>query len=140
MIEFNDENWVEMKAFGKRCVKAMKGMLFMCGMTIMGDGGECELVEDPEVAYELMACGAIDAPESADDYWWPDLTDPATLGCLLALTREAWGCSTLHVFYSESDEVTYSDSEWVWQGEGANWMDGFDTEIEALVAALEAAP
>jgi len=35
-------------------------------------------------------------PVRVDDYWhnvgvWlPDLTDPATLGCLLALVREAW--------------------------------------------------
>jgi hypothetical protein len=27
--------------------------------------------------------------------WLPDLTDPATLGCLLALVREAWGDPTI---------------------------------------------
>jgi hypothetical protein len=58
----------------------------------------------------------------------PDLTDPATLGCLLALVREAWGrpgavCACIP-----------SDALWRCCGEyGA-------TEAEALVAALEAAP
>jgi hypothetical protein len=27
----------------------------------------------------------------------PDLTDPATLGCLLALVRKAWRCPTVYV-------------------------------------------
>ena len=40
----------------------------------------------------------------------PDLRDPATLGCVLALVREAWG------------------------------DDAMISEVEALVAALEAAP
>jgi len=59
----------------------------------------------------------------------PDLTDPATRGCLLALVREAWErpgavCSCL-----PSDATG-----WLCCGQyGA-------TEAEALVAALEAAP
>ena len=31
----------------------------------------------------------------------PDLSDPATLGCLLALVREAWGQPTIATRYSE---------------------------------------
>lgn len=63
----------------------------------------------------------------------PDLTDPATLGCLLALVREAWG-----------DPKAY-----VRAGRGWEWVTDFyverrpphgETEAEALVAALEAAP
>ena len=67
----------------------------------------------------------------------PDLADPATLGCLLALVREA---------YSE-------DRTWVrwWAPEGCaysahpldDWKQPdalFTSEAEALVAALESAP
>ena len=65
----------------------------------------------------------------------PDLTDPATLGCLLALVREAWGDEHLHngrriagwgVWTSASTPIPQC------VGKG-------DTEAEALVAALEAA-
>lgn len=60
----------------------------------------------------------------------PDLTDPATLGCLLALVREVWG-----------------EGGRLWQGDGGTWVMEIgtvakcgDTEAEALVRALEAAP
>lgn len=32
---------------------------------------------------------------------YPDFTDPATLGCLLALVREAWEAPTISTRYSE---------------------------------------
>lgn len=73
----------------------------------------------------------------------PDLTDPATLGCLLALVRKAWGDQGLHC------AGRYSDGEWLWhvQGgypHGATFRRrvctiGHVTEAEALVVALEAA-
>lgn len=65
----------------------------------------------------------------------PDLTDPATLGCLLSLVREAWGEPKVWV------EGGPNGDEWrVWR-----WLDGGvvclacgPTEAAALVAALEA--
>lgn len=75
----------------------------------------------------------------------PDLRDPATLGCVLALVREAWAApralvrlsangKSFHVF--DVDRVTT----------GGNWAaflcgdHRIQTEAEALVAALEASP
>ena len=68
----------------------------------------------------------------------PDLTDPATVGCLLALVREAWGMSTgITVSYS-SDEGLWGVS-WCGATHGG-WCGRGTTEAEALVAALEGAP
>lgn len=65
----------------------------------------------------------------------PDLRDPATRGCVLELVREAHACLFLQVSVSISREHGYRfecsphhKGKWV------------DTEAEALVAALEAAP
>jgi len=61
----------------------------------------------------------------------PDLSDPATLGCLLALVREAWANDTMH--------ARPGGDRWrVWSEEPGAFV--FGTEAEALVAALEAAP
>jgi hypothetical protein len=72
----------------------------------------------------------------------PDLSDPATLGCLLALVRKAWG-----------DEASVSlNISSFWAVGGAKIQKGKSaghtinlgiwklTEVEALVAALEVAP
>ncbi len=81
----------------------------------------------------------------------PDLSDPATLGCLLALVREAWGDSTLYVRVSDTHRAI--DKKVAWEVHG--WLDasrssdgragswrgwGWASEAETLVAILEAAP
>lgn len=75
----------------------------------------------------------------------PDLDDPATLGCLLALVREAWGWAVQVETPGE-----HTDLWLVLCPELGPEEDGFPlvgsidisgyTEAEALVAALEAAP
>ena len=80
----------------------------------------------------LSGAGAGPASIHEVGVWLPDLTDPCTLGGLLALVREAWG---------GCDTYLYPGS-----GEGDWWCTAGDqdfhapTEAEALVAALEAAP
>jgi len=73
----------------------------------------------------------------------PDLSDPATLGCLLALVREAWEphrgddsvVSTMQVGDKWGVGARYGS-----EGLAAIVLPAFDTEAEALVKALEAAP
>ena len=81
-------------------------------------------------------------PFRVDDGWHevgvyaPDLTDPATLGCLLALVREAWDGGLLGVAFD------YDNGEWAVrrrERSALTYGKGM-TEAEALIAALEDAP
>ena len=137
----------EQKALARRAV-ACKGWRWMPGM--LTDSKFARVV----AADENGATCALEEGATEDDCYavWlngvpvlPDLTDPATLGCLLALVRMAWGCVVV-----TSPDYDYDDDEgcqgpnvigwravetvrWVSVGQGA-------TEAEALVAALEGAP
>jgi len=80
-------------------------------------------------------------PARVDDYWhevgvWlPDLTDPATLGCLLALVREARGEPTyLPTCLDVHDEAWVVNPPIPWR------QTRYENYASALVAALEAAP
>ena len=67
------------------------------------------------------------------DHYLPDLSDPCTLGGLLALVREAWEDQTL--------AARFDDEYGWWVVDGNRWAECSrgDSEAEALVAALEAA-
>jgi hypothetical protein len=65
---------------------------------------------------------------------WPDLSDPATLGCLLHLVREAWEVERAVVWWNEHDQG------WVADVRPRNFVFVRDSEAHALVAALETAP
>lgn len=73
---------------------------------------------------------ALHAPEQ-----YPDLSDPATLGCLLTLVREAYGRPDAYIAYQEAPE----QRGWALVRAG-RVLAVESTEAEALVAALEAAP
>ena len=66
----------------------------------------------------------------------PDLTEPATVGCLLALVRAAWGDPYLTV------DICGVEDHRVWACYSCDLIAHAygDTEAAALVAALEAAP
>lgn len=69
----------------------------------------------------------------------PDLTDPATLGCLLALVREVVGDPGIGAIRQFVGTMNGGDM-WELIGEGGELGTYHQTEAEALVAALEAAP
>jgi len=66
----------------------------------------------------------------------PDFSDAATLGCLLALVRKAWGDER-----ASANASPYGDGRWgVVDSNALRFHAMGATEREALVAALEAAP
>jgi len=77
----------------------------------------------------------------------PDLDDPATLGCLLALVRQAYG-RMMYVRWWDNPQPDMSGQSRarceVVDTLGRNRLAGartfYPSEAEALVAALEAAP
>jgi len=65
----------------------------------------------------------------------PDLRDPATLGCVLALVRVQASMETVYVRPTKSNWIVLMGS-----GKGLGKLCDGATEAEALIAALEAAP
>ena len=138
-----------------RRAAACKGLRWMPGM-LVSDGVSvawrvhhdgARLVAVPNVPG--WAPMLLDHEKHLDMF--PVLTDPATLGCLLALVREAYGDSALYVRLS--DTTRQSDGARAWEvlgwlspersrdGRVGSWRGwGYASEAEALVAALEAAP
>ena len=66
----------------------------------------------------------------------PNWCDPATLGCLLALVREAWGDDL--IYFGSSLDTQHG--RWSWVRMYGDIIGSGDSEAGALVAALEAAP
>jgi hypothetical protein len=124
--------------------KTIQHFRWMPGMKTVNDDRVIAIVGDELVIDQLEyfeGCGyncptRFERRKAAEEL--PDLTDPATLGCLLHLVREAWG--------DHRAVVTYCDEGWrfeVWNSDNffPDWPLGkcFPTEAEALVEAAEAA-
>ena len=128
-------NTLGQRAVACRGWKWMPGMRTLDAMRVIHDPDRW-----PDRPCAIREGGWVDtAPPRplGDDL--PDLTDPATLGCLLALVRETWGDPTLCAV------LDTSDGRWCVErrcGDIRVFQYGTqgDTEAEALVAVLEAAP
>ena len=89
--------------------------------------------------------GLIDIAKISDDTMLvPDLRDPATLGCLLALVRDAVNDPALcivsyHVGHGRWQKVVWSVDATDQQWQQKHRLFDLPSEAEALVAALEAA-
>lgn len=111
---------------GRRAV-ACRHWRWMPGMLATG--------RDPHVDYSpcwsrVQGRAVVEHIEDVDELDpTPDLSDPATLGCLLALVREAWGGHG--AVWAVNRTFRYVGKRW-----SSNHV---RTEAESLVAALEAA-
>lgn len=151
-----------------RRVVACRGWRWMPGMRAVGKfpnypvriHGFGENVQDPDDMLAADTWLPWQQPMEYGDHTYdgpylPDLSDAATLGCILALVREAWRCPTAYVRQGTTRRVSDGVLAWevcdLWldaeacralgvdrQGSVGSW--GHGSEVEALVAALEAAP
>jgi hypothetical protein len=137
---------MSMEELAKRAV-ACKGWRWMPGMALVrrkhGPAGGAGL--RPTHLRVALTCGhncdpfariadvdRLPRPVPDDPHWVPDLTDPATVGALLALVQEAWGGKIVVSHGSGWWEIETDTNEW----ESAQG----DPLVVGLVAALEAAP
>lgn len=129
-----------MSDLAKRAV-ACKGWRWMPGMLTL------PFHEDNERA--LAVChppwrvtrAGVAGPYADDPTWGalPDLTDPATLGCMLELVREAWGEPSTYAMHDRPEDREPGLPWCINFGDGTLMAGVFRTEAEALVTALEAA-
>jgi hypothetical protein len=143
-------------ALAERAV-ACKRWRWMPGMRVQyvwgGPARDRFLCVDKEHAHLVVEDSAVDGGgpltwlrkrlASFDRDCRPDLDDPATLGCLLALVREAWGDPLLCT--SEGHDILSKH----WWAVSSTMRRNSDlrpcglsqvSEAEALIAALESAP
>jgi hypothetical protein len=129
------------KEFGLRAIKC-DGWQWACGMTTI-----CESLihfeQDGQIGIETGWGGvSLRSPGRM----LPDFRDSATLGCLLALVRKAYGnlniCTATSNFGLKPGDISWHIPfvAHAKMGARSNWVSLYTTEIEALVAALEAAP
>lgn len=126
-----------LEELGRRAV-ACEHWRWMPGMLLLPHVDGCKCCEDRNIPRRAARIPAV----FTTDIDVPDLSDPATLGCLLHLVREAWGDADL-----SADRVSRAHDKlpdiwqvYVFHESGTKDVLSGRSEIEALVAALKAAP
>ena len=116
----------ELEALGRRAV-GCKGWRWRRGMSL-SDGTIVVRVSDN--GRPVVSGGASRGGNALSEVY-PDLSDPATVGAVLALVRDAWQDPYLHC---RSDN---GFGDWIVRNDHRGFTGA--TEAEALVCALEAA-
>jgi hypothetical protein len=128
------------EALGRKAA-ALPGFRWVRGMT---DGSDGALIESDEYGMRggdtwcVGVGGCVVCPSTLG---WPDLRDPATLGCVLGLVRERWPLASVSPWAGIAPDLSSASR---WRVRDARGRDLFPwgrhgSEAEALVAALEAA-
>jgi hypothetical protein len=130
------------EALGRRAVACAKWR-WLPGMTVQGihSGSKTLSWIRVEAFHNSMNCRA-QAEQLENPY--PNFNDAATTGCLLRLVREAWDDEWLACLGSYNRE----GARWTVHGgkpHGSRFLvrvagEHYESEAEALIAALEAAP
>ena len=93
---------------------------------------------------EAFRFGIPSTPDKVPGPIVPDLTDPATIGCLLYIVRDAWGDDGATSYCVRLYDPTDGDYRgWAvraFDHGGISRQTHGESEAHALVAALEAAP
>jgi hypothetical protein len=96
------------------------------------------LVQYQDGSYWRMRDGEVRPPDSSVKSCEPELSDPATRGCLLGLVRLCWGPDTFTHYVANEGWAVKSD--YLHAGPCGRRLTGLHmTETHALVAALEQA-
>ena len=162
----------ELEALGRRAV-ACPRWRWMAGMAVMRKDDDTLFDKDSGMSFAIseirVTAAAFEVCEPKDRFvdvstllndktrsvgsmftkhLVPDLTDAATLGCLLTLVREAWNDPTLGLSAARGGRSGRPARVWAFKGRRPRrrgWDKSiasafFGSEIGALVSALEAAP
>lgn len=130
----------DVQELGRRAVACkhwrwMPGMVTTDGKRVLAAYKDSLVVASQRNDTSLLMVFRLDAITYSP---FPDLSDPATLGCLLALVREVWD-KFVWVGYSWRIDGT-EGHQCHTIGHGSIVGTFSATEAETLVAALEAAP
>ena len=130
----------EQIALARRAV-ACRGWRWLPGM-LTSDGGRVRAIWPSRIVWDYLNDFGSDHASTRTESVnvLPVLEDPATLGCLLALVREAMNDEHAGVSWDLSGEEWVCDGEHVYNGK--TYIGVFaqgPSYAEALVAALEAA-
>jgi hypothetical protein len=141
------EDKAKLDDLGRRAIACprwrwMEGMMTHTRLRIVRvHGGVIEAYDSTVWSWETAnKCIEIDALPDFSEPALPDLSDPSTLGCLLALVREAHNAphAWVEVRYGQRARVLSPEN----YSEGARMLSEWTigTEAAALVTALEGAP
>ena len=132
----------EVKALGRRAV-ACRGWRFMRGVSVVdADNGDYGLVSCEDYHAEVAWDTCDGAPYRSSRRLLPDFGDAPTRGALLELVREAWADPEAYagVWRCEDARGQYRWVVWGSRDGIPTILGGGATEVEAMLAALEASP